>query len=60
MAHACPPSTWEVEVEDQEFKAIPSYIVGSRPPWATRGPPLKKKKIGEVAFKVEHVAAAEV
>lgn len=60
VAHACHSSTWEVEVEDQEFKAIPICIVGSRLPWATEVYLLKKIFFEEVAFKMELVAAAEV
>lgn len=33
---ACNPSTWEVEVKDQELRAILlCYILTSRPAWAT-------------------------
>lgn len=35
-AHACNLSAQELEAKHQEFKVILSFIVGSKPGWATR------------------------
>lgn len=35
VAHACKHGTWEVEAEDQKFKARLIYTVNSRSPWDT-------------------------
>lgn len=35
MAFACHPSTWEVGMEDLQFKVNLSYLQSSEPAWAT-------------------------